>query len=80
MNVKKKKKEVQNLFTENYKISLKEIIENLSGEISHAHRFKDSILFICQFPTNDRETVQSLSKSHHVFVEIDKLILVNMWT
>lgn len=79
MNVKRKK-EVQNLFTENYKISLREIIENVSREISHAHRLKDSILFVCQFPTNYRETMQSLSKSHHVFVEIDKPILVNMWT
>ena len=79
MNVKKKKK-VQDLFTENYKIPLREIIENLNGETSHAHRLKDSILFMCQFPTNYRGTEQSLSKSHHVFVEIDKLILVNMWT
>lgn len=76
----KKKKKVQDLFTENYKIPLREIIENLNGETSHAHKLKDSILFICQFPTNYRGTEQSLSKSHHVFVEIDKLILVNMWT
>lgn len=56
------------------------MIGNLNGEASHAHGLKDSVLFVRQFPTNYRETVQSLSKSHRIFVEIDKLILVNMWT
>lgn len=40
---------MKDLYTENYKISMKEIKTEINGKISHVHGLEDLILLKCPF-------------------------------
>lgn len=73
-------KGLKNLYTENYKILLKEIKEDTNKFQSYVHGFKDLILLRCKYyPKQPTDSLHFLSKSQwsffFFFAEIGQLIL-----
>lgn len=71
-------KGLKNLYTENYKILLKEIKEDTNKFQSYVHGFKDLILLRCKYyPKQSMDSLQFLSKSQcfFFFAKIGQLIL-----
>lgn len=61
-------KGLKNLYTENYKILLKEIKEDTNKFQSYVHGFKDLILLRCKYyPKQSMDSLQFLSKSQCFF-------------
>lgn len=73
-------KGLKNLYTENYKILLKEIKEDTNKFQSYVHGFKDLILLRCKYyPKQPTDSLHFLSKSQwsffFFFAKIGQLIL-----
>ena len=74
-------KEVQDLYSENYKILQNETKEDLiNGKTSHVHELKELILLRWQYhQRQSRNTMQSLSKSQWFFCKNVKLFTKFIW-
>ena len=61
-------KEVQDLYSQNYKTLMKEIKDDTNEKIFHAHRLEELISLKCLYsPKQSTDSMQSLSNTNSIF-------------